>query len=239
MKFTCVIPARAKSSRFPDKPLALINGKPMILWIIENANKSKFIKKAIVATDDSRIFDLVNMAGYEAVYTSPECPNGTERVAEVASRVSDEYIFEMQGDQPLVTADVIDNFITDAVAAIESDSGIDVVIPFAEATEEQTASPDVLKVVVSSNNRLLFQTRHPIKTNFRTLGLYLWKNESLQRFAQLPVSNIEKAEDSHPIRLYVNDFCVKGVKNEDSNWVEVDRPEQIQRVEEIMKQRGL
>lgn len=238
-KFVCVIPARYKSSRFEGKPLADIHGKPMILWVAEHAAKADLISRLVVATDDERIHDAVTKAGFEAVYTREDCPNGSERVAEVAEKLDDEWVFEMQGDQPMVTPDVINNFINRAVAEVEKNKDIDVVIPFAPADEANTESPDVLKVVVTASNRLVFQTRQPIQTGYRTLGLYLWKREALLRYAKLPVSGIEKAEDSHPIRLYVNDFYVQGLLIEDTSWVEVDRPHQIEEVEKLMEEKGI
>ena len=87
--------------------------------------------------------------------------------------------------------------------------------------------------------RIVFQTRHPIETGFRTLGLYMWKRDALYSFANTAVSHIEKVEDSHPIRLYVNDVYVQGVHIKDSSWVEVDRPEHITQVEQIMSEKGI
>ncbi|MCB9809995.1 NTP transferase domain-containing protein [Candidatus Nomurabacteria bacterium] len=233
-QFVCIIPARHESSRFPGKPLALIAGKPMIIWVIEHANKSKYIKEALVATDNEDIYKTVTDAGFKAVYTSKDCPNGSERVAEVAARIDDEWIFEMQGDQPMVTPEVIDNFIDQALTSISVNKEVEVVIPYAPISATQSQSKDILKVVVTESNRLVFQTRQPIQSGFRTLGLYLWSNKALQNFASKQVSEIERIEDSHPIRLYVNDVYVQGVFIEDSSWVEVDRPEQIGEVESLI-----
>ncbi|NQV93129.1 NTP transferase domain-containing protein [Candidatus Kaiserbacteria bacterium] len=237
-KFTCIIPSRYKSTRFDGKSLAMIHGKPMILWVAEHANKSSSISRTVVATDDKRIFDAVNEAGYEVVET-PDCPNGSARVAHVAKNIDGEWVFEMQGDQPMVTPEVIDDFIERAWQMIEKNPDIDVVIPYAPATKEHTDSLDVLKVVKTENDRLVFQTRQPIQTGWRTLGLYLWKRTALLRFADLPVSDIERVEDSHPIRLYVNDFYVQGLLIEDTSWVEVDREHQIAEVEILMKEKRI
>ncbi|MDC1205245.1 NTP transferase domain-containing protein [Candidatus Pacebacteria bacterium] len=238
-EFTCIIAARYQSSRFPGKSLHEIHGKPMVLWVAEHAEKASLVKESVVATDDERIYNVVTEAGFKAMYTSEDCPNGSARVAEAAEKLEDEWVFEMQGDQPMVTPDVIDDFIQRSVAEVEKNSDVEVVIPFAEATAEHTASPDVLKVVVTSSNRLVFQTRQPIETGYRTLGLYLWNREALLRFASQSVSHIEKAEDSHPIRLYVNDAYVQGIEIKDTSWVEVDRPYQIEEVEKLMKEKGI
>lgn len=238
-KFVCIIPARYKSSRFEGKPLALIHESPMIVWVIKHAKKASKVLSAVVATDDENIYRTVTQDGYQAKLTSPDCDSGSARVAEVAKDMEDDWIFEMQGDQPLVTPDIIDDFLERAEKLILENPNIDVVIPYAPALEEHILSPDVLKVVKTGSDRLVFQTRHPIKTGWRTLGLYLWKNKALQRFTSLPVSDIEKAEDSHPIRLYINDFYVQGLLIDTSNWVEVDREYQIKEVERIMNERGI
>ena len=218
-KFICIIPVRYESSRFPGKPLAKINGKAMISIVYGNAIKAKTLEKVIVATDDKRIYDYCVENKFEVVYTSPDCKNGSERVAEVAEKIKEDYIFEMQGDQPLVTSDVIDDFINHSKKIIENDSRVEVVIPYSEYDGD---SKDVLKVVVTKKEKLVFQSRQAIQTGFRTLGLYMWNKESLLRFTSLPVSRLEKAEDSHPIRLYVNDFVVQGVKIFKKDWIEVD-----------------
>tara|TARA_B100000745_G_scaffold290355_1_gene229218 strand:- start:17102 stop:17827 length:726 start_codon:yes stop_codon:yes gene_type:complete len=233
-KFTCIIPARYESLRFQGKPLADISGKSMICRVYDNAVAATHVGAAIVATDDERIFEHCDMQSVSYVRTSDACPNGSERVAEVARELDDEYIFEMQGDQPLVTPEIIDTFVSQAAQLFKENPDIDVVIPFAAATKEQTESPDVLKVVVAANKQLLFQTRQPIQTGYRTLGLYLWKRDALLRFAELPVSKIEEAEASHPIRLYTNNFIVQGVELEGAEWVEVDREHHIQEVEKIL-----
>jgi 3-deoxy-manno-octulosonate cytidylyltransferase (CMP-KDO synthetase) len=234
-KVVCIIPARYESSRFPGKPLANICGKSMLCRVFENAKKSKFISDVIIATDDDRIYKHCNERNINVVYTSKDCENGSVRVAEVAKKYNDDYIFEMQGDQPLVTSDIIDKFLIRSLDIVYNNPDIDVVIPYAEATEEQTNSPDVLKVVVTKKEKLVFQSRFPIKTGFRTLGLYLWNRNSLLKFASLPESEIEKEESSHPIRLYVNDFNVQGLLIDGSDWVEVDRKEHIKQVEDLLK----
>ncbi len=236
-KIICVIPARYKSSRFPGKPLADIAGKSMILRVFENAKRSKLLSKVVVATDDDRIYNHCKKNGINVVYTSEGCPNGSVRVAEVVADNEDEYVFEMQGDQPLVSLETIDDFITRAWNKIKEEPKIDVVIPYAATNDEQIQSSDILKVVVTAKEKLVFQSRHPLETGFRTLGLYLWKQESLLRFADLPVSNIEKIEDSHPIRLYVNDFNVQGLLLDKTDWVEVDREEHIAQVEQLLKKK--
>ncbi len=236
-KITCIIPVRYDSTRFPGKALALINGKSMISIVYRNALKASLVDEVIVATDDERIFKHCEKMNINVVYTSKDCRNGSERVAEVARGLVSDYVFEMQGDQPLVTSNIINGFIESSLELEKKYRNIDVVIPYAECQGECIKSEDILKVVVTESERLVFQTRQPIKTGFRTLGLYLWSRKSIIKFSKLPVSKIEESEKSHPIRLYINDFYVQGIRISGSEWVEVDRKEHITQVEEILSRR--
>lgn len=234
-KFTCVIPARYESSRFPGKPLAEIDGKSMIVRVWENANSAKMVDRAIVATDDKRIYEHCNDAGCEVVYTSPECNDGSARVAEVAEHLDSSYVFEMQGDQPLVTADVVDKFLFEAKEALVKNNDIDIVQPYSTASSEEISSPDVVKVPVSNSGRMLIVTRQPIECGFRTLGLYLWRKDTLLKFPSLPITDYERSETCHLLRFYLNDLYVQGILLDGSSWVEVDRPEHIKLVEKLLK----
>lgn len=233
---TCVIPARWQSSRFPGKPLALIRGESLISRVYRNAANASGLKDVVVATDDERIFQHCEQNGMRVVYTSEECDSGSARVAEVAQTLESPYLFELQGDQPLVTAEVMDTFLSKCQGEFDRFPAIDVVIPFAECSERDLLSLDVLKVFMDRNQRLLFQTRQPIKTGYRTLGLFLWKRDCLQAFARLPACQIEIHEQSHPLRLYYEGFHVQGVVLPGSDWVEVDREDDIGRVEAILDQ---
>src|SRR3989344_4656503 len=102
MKIIGVIPARYASKRFPGKPLALIDGKPMIQWVYEKAARSRYLERIIVATDDVRIMRVVWKFGGEAMLTSKSAKSGTDRVAEVAKKMSAEIVVNIQGDEPLI-----------------------------------------------------------------------------------------------------------------------------------------
>ena len=103
-----VIPARWASSRFPGKPLADINGKPMVQWVSEQVQKARLITEVIVATDDKRIYDVVFEFGGKAIMTSPKHQSGTDRVAEVAKNIECDIVVNVQGDEPLIPSENID-----------------------------------------------------------------------------------------------------------------------------------
>ena len=101
-KVIAVIPARWGSTRFPGKPLALIKGKPMIQWVFEQTSKAKSVSEVIIATDDSRILEVANNFGGNAVMTSVNHGSGTDRIAEVIYNKKCEIVVNVQGDEPLI-----------------------------------------------------------------------------------------------------------------------------------------
>ena len=99
-----IIPARYESTRLPGKPLLPLAGKSLVLWVVERALAARHVNRAIVATDDDRIFRVVTGAGYEAAMTSSDHVSGTDRVAEVAqSLAGDQIIVNVQGDEPMIS----------------------------------------------------------------------------------------------------------------------------------------
>ena len=103
-----VIPARYGSERFPGKPLAMIAGKSLVQRVYERAVKAKRIDKVVVATEDTRILEAVEAFGGDAMLTSPDCATGTDRVAEVARSYECELVVNIQGDEPLMRPEMID-----------------------------------------------------------------------------------------------------------------------------------
>ena len=110
-KISAVVPARYGSTRFEGKPLADILGKPMIQYVYEGVRQSKLIDEVIVATDDQRILEVVKAFGGKAIMTSHTHFTGTDRVAEVARKLRSEIIVNVQGDEPLINGNFIDQAI--------------------------------------------------------------------------------------------------------------------------------
>lgn len=102
MRSVVLIPARYKSSRFPGKPLTPLLGKPMILWVSELSAKAVGRENVYVATEDSRIFDVVEAAGFNAVMTSDQALTGTDRLAEAAEKIDADVYINVQGDEPVL-----------------------------------------------------------------------------------------------------------------------------------------
>src|ERR1043166_6291495 len=115
MKITAVIPARMQSVRLPGKPLRLINGVPMILRVLKRAKACTGVSRVIVATDSEEVQRVVEAGGGEAWMTSPAHRSGSDRVAEVAEKLSEELILNLQGDVPFLPVSTVEELIQFAV----------------------------------------------------------------------------------------------------------------------------
>src|SRR5665213_950630 len=155
VKIVGIIPARFASTRFPGKPLALIAGKPLIQHVVEQCEKAKSLSEIIVATDDTRIWEVAqNFCRVEM--TLPNHPSGSDRIAEVAERISCDAIVNIQGDEPLIEPSVIDavanaleqNEMSTAATRIKNPAELD--------------NPNVVKVVVNAAGRTLYFSRRTI-----------------------------------------------------------------------------
>ena len=240
-----VIPARFAASRFPGKPLAPIAGKPLVQRVVEQCRKASSLAEVIVATDDERIRDAV--APFCRVeMTAPEHPSGTDRIAEVANRVPCDALVNIQGDEPLIDPGVIDQ----VARALQTSEMSTAATPIRHAEDYQ--SPNVVKLVVNRARRALYFSRRtipyvrdaasgPVEEQMaafpflKHLGIYGYRREALLRLVQFPVSSLERAERLEQLRALENGIEI-AVVQVDYDSVGVDVPEDVRRVEEILRQ---
>src|SRR6185369_383501 len=152
-----IIPARYASSRFPGKPLARIDGIPMIERVYKQAQKARHAGRVIVATDDERIAQTVKNFGGEVIMTRDDHATGTDRLAEVAEKLKDlDIIVNVQGDEPLINPGAIDA----AVEPFLSDKTVEMsTIAFPIKSVEEVESPQLVKVVTDKNGFALYFSR--------------------------------------------------------------------------------
>ncbi len=234
MKTLGVIPARYGSSRFPGKPLAMIAGKSMIQRVYEQVAKSS-LTEVVVATDDQRIFDAIKAFGGKAVMTREDHLNGTTRVAEVALQFPEaEIIVNIQGDEPLIDPDLINRLVN----AFDSETSM-VSVKKKIEKEEEITSPDCVKVVTTHDERALYFSRSTIPFNrdnevvdyYKHIGIYGYERQFLFHYIELPPSPLELTEKLEQLRVLENGFVIKMVET-DREFIGVDRPEDVARVEE-------
>ena len=247
MNILGIIPARYASTRFPGKPLALIAGKPLIQHVVEQCQKAKSLSEVIVATDDTRIFEVAQDF-CRVEMTSPDHPSGSDRIAEIAERNSCDAIINIQGDEPLIDPSVIDA-VASALAENEMSTAA---TPIRDAAEYD--NPNVVKVVVNLAGRALYFSRRtipylreaanrPVSEQLaafpflKHLGIYGYRRETLLKLVKFPVSPLESVEKLEQLRALENGIQIAVVKV-DYDSVGVDLPEDVERVERILTTDG-
>jgi 3-deoxy-D-manno-octulosonate cytidylyltransferase len=237
MKVIGVIPARYASVRFPGKPLAPLAGRPMVLHVLAAACAARKLDRVLVATDDSRIADVVRREGGEAVLTSANAASGTDRLAEAARRVAGDVYVNVQGDEPLMPAENIDLVVETLLAGADREIST-VALP---VEPEGASDPNVVKVVVAGDGRALYFSRAPIPyprsgdPGYRKhLGLYAYRAGTLAKLALLPPSPLERTESLEQLRWLEAGFAVwVGAARADS--IGVDTREDLAKAEEILE----
>jgi 3-deoxy-manno-octulosonate cytidylyltransferase (CMP-KDO synthetase) len=244
MNVVGIVPARYGSTRFPGKPLARIAGKPLIQHVVERCQKAKALSEVIVATDDTRIWEVAQNF-CRAEMTSPEHPSGSDRIAEVARRCACDAVVNIQGDEPLLDPAVIDA-VAQALAQTEMSTAATRI-----QQAEDYANPNVVKVVVNTAGRALYFSRRTIpylrETASRSageqlaafpflkhLGIYGYRRETLLRLVGFPVSPLEAAEKLEQLRALENGIAITVVQVEYDS-IGVDVPADVGRVERLLK----
>ena len=241
MKIVGVIPARYNSSRLPGKPLADICGKPMIWWVYEQSLKVPELDEVYVATDDERIECVCKKLGMNVVMTSVDCETGTDRVGEVARMISADLYVNIQGDEPLMSPEVISKVIT----------------PFYDNPDLQVANLmckiedpievvnfTIPKVIANREGVGIYLTRSTAPypkgsinyDYYKQTCVYGFKPEALEFFCKTPRGKIEQIEDIEILRFIENGYKVQYVEVKSDN-VAVDTKNDLEKVRALMAEK--
>jgi 3-deoxy-manno-octulosonate cytidylyltransferase (CMP-KDO synthetase) len=245
MGFTVIIPARLASTRLPNKPLADLGGKPMVVRVAERARESG-AARIVVATDHADILTACAAHGIDARMTRPDHPSGTDRIAEVARELGladDEVVVNLQGDEPL-----IDPALLSACAArINAD------VPMATCAHPLDSvadvfNPNVVKVVLDKAGRALYFSRATIPWHrdafsasrdalppgyapLRHIGLYAYSNAFLQAYPGLEPAPLEQVEALEQLRVLWHGYPIAVHITDSAPPAGVDTPEDLARVQ--------
>jgi 3-deoxy-manno-octulosonate cytidylyltransferase (CMP-KDO synthetase) len=235
-KATGIIPVRYQSERFPGKPLALIKGKPMIQRVYEAAAKARLLSELIIATDDKRISDLATNLGAEVRMTSTSHLSGTDRAAEVAEQTKMPIIINIQGDEPLLREEMIDEL----VQTLQDES-----IPMATLAARVNdinllKDSNTVKVVVDKKGFALYFSRSPLPFQaadyfFQHIGIYGYQKDFLLAFSQMKQTRLEKTENLEQLRALENGFKIKVIETPFLT-IGVDSPQDIIKVEKYLEE---
>lgn len=238
------IPARYGSSRLPGKPLKLINGKPMVQHVYERIAQAKGLAGVYVATDDDRIREVVEGFGGQVVMTPPQAASGTDRIAAAAKTLGlkdDDLIVNVQGDQPLVHPESIEDVIA-PFRAEDYDGSFEMsTLSFKIVNEAEITNPKDVKLVTDVNGFALYFSRATIPhgrdtwdhDSFKHLGVYAYTKRFVETFNALPMGRLEDIEKLEQLRALEYGHKIKVVE---SRWdsPEVDLPGDIAIMEALL-----
>ncbi|MBI4683268.1 MAG: 3-deoxy-manno-octulosonate cytidylyltransferase [Nitrospirae bacterium] len=249
-----IIPSRYNATRFPGKPLALLNDKPIIQHVYEQASRASLVDDVMVATDDKRIYDaVINFKG-KAVMTSGSHESGTDRVAEAAGNLDCELVINVQGDEPFIKPEMID----DTVNMLNNDHRTSISTLSRKVTDMQEIfSPHVVKVVVDDEGFALYFSRAPIPYHrdefselrvtsyelqdaqikncnlefYKHIGVYGYRKDALMNFTSLKQCRLEKIEKLEQLRALNAGMKIK-VKETKFDTFGIDTKEDLRKAEE-------
>jgi 3-deoxy-manno-octulosonate cytidylyltransferase (CMP-KDO synthetase) len=249
VSFTVVIPARMASTRLPGKPLADIDGLPMVVRVARQAMKSR-AARVLVATDHAAVVDACRAHGVEALLTRADHACGTDRLAEVAQQLNmadDTVIVNVQGDEPL-----IDPLLIDRLADLLNDG----VVPMATLVHplcsvEDMFNPNVVKVVLNQQGHALYFSRAPIPYArdafaaeprdlpagipvFRHIGMYAYRVGFLKTYTELAPSPLEVYEALEQLRALWYGYVIAVAQVDSAPPAGVDTPEDLARVRQLL-----
>jgi 3-deoxy-manno-octulosonate cytidylyltransferase (CMP-KDO synthetase) len=241
--FVVVLPARYGSTRFPGKPLALVQGRPLIQWVVEAAERIRGVGKVLVATDSERIVKAVQKFGGNVALTSASHATGTDRVAEIARDLEFDTIVNLQGDEPIVPQGLVEEM----VSLLDRSSETDIVTachPILSRGELENRNH--VKVVMDVNGKALYFSRAPIPCHFgsdgdsaesvqsfRHIGIYAFRRQALIQFASLSPGRLEVKEGLEQLRALENGMEVRLVVTSQPTFG-VDVPDDIIIVEKAL-----
>jgi 3-deoxy-manno-octulosonate cytidylyltransferase (CMP-KDO synthetase) len=241
LKIAGVIPARLGSTRLHEKVLKPIHGKPMVEWVWQRAAQAKKLGELVVATDDHRIVKAVEGFGGKAMMTSKDHPNGSSRIAEVASKIQADVFINIQGDEPMMHPQGIDQLAD----IFEKKNDIRVgTLAVRKTSEEDFANPNVVKVVCDAEGRALYFSRSPLPyfrekpesgiTYLKHLGIYGYRKEFILEFVKWPPGILENFEKLEQLRILERGIPIQVIETAHDSW-SVDTEEDLVVVEGKMR----
>ena len=254
MLFTVLIPARLGSTRLPDKPLADIAGKPMVVRVAKRAAHSG-ASRVVVAADDTRILQACAAHGVQAVLTDSHHPSGSDRLAQACSLLGldgDDVVVNVQGDEPLVDPTLIR---TCAELLLQRRDCVmsTVAHPITELAD--FVNPNVVKVVLDAQGRALYFSRAPLPwwrdgnatglhalpnpAPLRHVGLYGYRAGFLRGFPMLSPAPVESCEALEQLRVLWHGERIAVHVAETAGGPGVDTPEDLARVRALFNTPGV
>ena len=246
MKSIAIIPARLASTRLPRKVLIDICGKPLIQHVWDRVSNTNNIDQVIIATDSPEVIQVVTKWGGKCLLTDPACQSGTERIASILGELDADFVLNVQGDEPLVEPGMLE-----ALVASWKSSPCDLITPVHRITNiDDLSNPNVVKVAKAHDGRALYFSRSPIpyvrdypiekwlehQAFWGHIGVYGYRKEVLAKFAGLPASPLQLAENLEQLRFLEAGYSFQTVETT-YHSVSVDTQEDLEKVRRIICQK--
>ena len=202
-----IIPARLNSTRFPRKIIHPLNGKSIIQHVYDNAKQSKYLDQLIIAIDSEETKSHID-SSCDTILTSVNHESGTDRVAEVSQKIDCDIIVNIQGDEPKIDSNIIDNLIllfNDPLVEMASVASTDL-------SNDDLSNPNVVKTYLDKNNYAIDFQREISEQNkqyFRHIGIYAYRKETLMKFTALEQTENEKILKLEQLRALDNNLGIK------------------------------
>ena len=242
-RILAVVPAREAAQRFPGKPLADLEGRPVVQWVYEAAKACSAFDAVVVATDSERIAEAVRGFGGEVELTRDDHATGTDRVAEVAERhPGSDVVVNVQGDQPFATAEMLTALVQPYLDG-ETPSMTTLACPL--ETDEAWDDPNVVKVVRDLDGNALYFSRSSIPHSrdggryagaLHHLGLYAFTRDTVLRFPSLEPTPLEAEERLEQLRAMEHGIRIR-VCDTDHPVMEINTPEDLEAARELVRSR--
>jgi len=236
MKVVGVIPSRLRSTRLPSKALIDIEGLPMVVHVLKRAELSSALDEVLVATDSIEIFDAVIRHGGKAVMTSSKHATGTDRIAEVASKMDADIVVNIQGDEPLLDPSHID----EAVRPLIDDPDLQVAVLVTPYKKKNSASD--IKAVLDLAGNILYcsradlpsDARAKVETMLKMCFIVPFRKNFLLKYASWEQTPIEKTELNEYLRILEHGYKIRAVMVEGAH-ISVDTPEDLEMIRDLIK----
>lgn len=229
-KAVVIIPARLNSSRLPNKVLLDLGGKPVIQRVYEQCIKADLIDRVIIAVDSNLVYDRCKTFTSNIVMTDTSHCSGSDRIAAVAQQISCDFVINVQGDEPFISKDLINQLVLRLQL-----SNLEVVSAYSRLSSvDEFENPNVVKVLLDSNHNALYFSRAPIpfvrsKKNklsdkdinhlnfYKHYGIYGYSKDFLIKFAAMPTSFLENIEKLEQLRMLENGHKIAMIQSEEKS----------------------
>lgn len=238
-----VIPARLQSTRLPRKVLADLCGRPLLWHVWNRVIQARRLTGVYIATDAEEVCTAVEAWGGHVLLTSPDCQSGTERIASVLDELEGDFILNVQGDEPLVDACLLDEMVQ-----IWEENRGDLLTPVYKITEIATLlNPNIVKVVRSADGRALYFSRSPIpyvrdlpqerwferNTFWGHVGIYGYRKQVLADYPSLAASPLESVERLEQLRFLEAGYHIRTLETA-YHPIAVDTPADLEHVRQVL-----